>query len=162
MSAALGGLRAGEPEAATRRDNARVPDRIDIDLAQTLLLLVTTVVAGFGALLAWRTYQGERDARRDALIERRLELIATRITELYAVSALEFTVADTPAKWRAARNNLESALALAPPEARLHDVRLLLQASPEQIADDNARRAHHAPAQLNEELRRLTGESGSD
>lgn len=52
-----------------------MPEWADVDLFQTVLLVVATGVAYF-------TYQGEKDARRDAAIERRFGHVAERIAEL--------------------------------------------------------------------------------
>jgi hypothetical protein len=51
-----------------------MPDWLNVDLFQTLLLLAATG-------LAFATYRGEKDARADAAIERRLDQVSQRVAE---------------------------------------------------------------------------------
>ena len=61
-----------------------VPDWLDVDLLQTIALFVATFVA-------WLTYRGEKDARKDAVLERRFDHVADRVVELGAALTLHFT-----------------------------------------------------------------------
>jgi hypothetical protein len=84
-----------------------LPDWIDVNLLQTVLL--------FGAtLLAFLAYRAEREARKDAAIERRLELVASRISELAAAGAESRERPGLGPALTAAYRNLRSATELSP------------------------------------------------
>jgi hypothetical protein len=86
-----------------------VPDWLNVDLFQTILLLAATA-------LAFKTFLAEQDAREDAAVERRLELVITRISELGAVAAESREKPGQGPAITAALRNLRSALAVSPAE----------------------------------------------
>lgn len=84
-----------------------MPDWLTVDLFQTLLLVG-------GTLLAFFAYRAERDARKDAATERKLDLIATRVAELAAAAARSAEQTGMGWRFNVARRNLRSALAASP------------------------------------------------
>jgi seryl-tRNA(Sec) selenium transferase len=118
-----------------------VPDWLNIDVLQTIALLVATTLA----LLA---YRADRDARRDAEIERRLNRVAERLAEVGAAST---HVRETTGQgWRlaVAQRNLRSALAATP--VKLQRAERVFTHTRDEDVDEALR-------EVEDQLRALTG-----
>jgi hypothetical protein len=87
-----------------------VPDWLDwitIDVFQSVVLAAAT-------LLAFLTYLGEKDARADAAVKRRLDHIASRVAELAGATTHSTEVPGQGWRVLVAKRNLQSALMASP------------------------------------------------
>jgi hypothetical protein len=124
----------------------RMPDWIDVDFVQTVVLGATVV-------LALVTFFENRSERREALDERHLEAIAQRVVELGSAVIIRQNVTSTGAEWSVAQQNLRSALALAP--VSLPRTEKLPDQTPQEVGAGDLTRLALEEVAL--ELRRLSG-----
>ena len=123
-----------------------MPDWVDVDLVQTVALLIVTA-------LAFVTFLGERDARRDAEIERRLERVTDAVTRLAEAVAHVGAASGQQHVYLSARKNLKAALAIAPSE--LPETEALLR-HPAEVIEKNDALTDEALREIDDERARLT------